>query len=65
MFTSYGILTDAKFHWLSNMTIINRWKNGETGMFIIDALMRELKLTSYMSYRGRQIVAIYLTRELR
>lgn len=34
-------------------------------MPLIDALMRELKTTGYMSNRGRQIVASYLTLDLK
>ena len=33
-------------------------------MPLIDALMRELKQTGFMSNRGRQIVASYLTLDL-
>jgi len=36
-----------------------------TGMPLIDALMREVKCTGYMSNRGRQIVAAYLTLDLK
>ena len=36
-----------------------------TGMPIVDSLMREMKATGYMSYRGRQITAIYFARYLR
>jgi len=41
-----------------------RWKDGCTGVPIVDANMRELKLTGWMSNRGRQIVASYLVNEL-
>jgi|AntRauMFilla1563_2_1112583.scaffolds.fasta_scaffold00313_7 deoxyribodipyrimidine photo-lyase len=36
------------------------WKNGNTGIPFIDANMRELKATGFMSNRGRQNVASYL-----
>lgn len=44
---------------------IKRWKEGKTGMPLIDACMRELNQTGWMSNRGRQIVASYLTLDLK
>ena len=41
-----------------------RWKNGKTGNEFIDANMIELKLTGFMSNRGRQNVASYLHHDL-
>ncbi len=41
-----------------------RWKNGSTGIPFIDANMRELNATGYMSNRGRQNVASFLTKDL-
>ena len=40
------------------------WKNGETGVDFIDANMKELNLTGFMSNRGRQNVASYLCNDL-
>lgn len=37
-----------------------RWKTGTTGVGIVDAAMRELNQTGYMSNRTRQIVASFL-----
>ena len=42
-----------------------RWINGETGIPFIDANMRELKQTGFMSNRGRQNVASFLTKDLK
>jgi deoxyribodipyrimidine photo-lyase len=39
-----------------------RWANGETGIPFIDANMKELKQTGFMSNRGRQNVACYLAK---
>jgi len=50
--------------WQADMDIIRRWKEGKTGMPIIDALMREMNTTGFMGNRGRQIVASYLTLDL-
>ncbi|MBT8119435.1 MAG: DASH family cryptochrome [Gammaproteobacteria bacterium] len=41
-----------------------KWCNGMTGVPFIDANMRELKQTGFMSNRGRQNVASYLIHEL-
>lgn len=40
------------------------WRTGGTGQDFVDANMRELLYTGYMSNRGRQNVASYLVREL-
>ena len=42
-----------------------RWCQGRTGMPLVDANMRELAATGYLSARGRQIVATYLVGDLR
>ncbi len=41
-----------------------KWANGETGIPFIDANMRELNLTGFMSNRGRQNVASFLAQNL-
>ncbi len=43
---------------------IQGWMNGETGVPFVDANMRELKTTGFMSNRGRQNVASYFVNEL-
>ncbi len=40
------------------------WADGKTGVPFVDAFMRELKNTGFMSNRGRQIVASYLSHDL-
>ncbi len=50
---------------IHNPTIFNKWKNGETGVDFIDANMKELNLTGFMSNRGRQNVASYLCNDLK
>lgn len=42
-----------------------RWAQGKTGCAFIDANMRELNLTGFMSNRGRQNVASYLVNDLK
>lgn len=40
------------------------WKQGRTGVQLVDAAMRELYVTGIMHNRGRMIVASYLTKHL-
>ena len=48
-----------------NETLFKNWKNGDTGNDFIDANMKELQLTGFMSNRGRQNVASYLCNDLK
>lgn len=41
-----------------------RWRLGETGEELVDALMHELNATGFMSNRGRMLVAYYLSKAL-
>jgi deoxyribodipyrimidine photo-lyase len=41
-----------------------RWRQGETGQPLVDAAMRELSATGYLSNRLRQVVASYLIYDL-
>jgi len=41
-----------------------RWKAGATGTPLVDANMRELAATGFMSNRGRQNVASFLVHDL-
>lgn len=46
--------------WRRDADVEARWKEGRTGVPLIDALMRELRQTGFMANRGRYIVASYL-----
>lgn len=48
-----------------NSDLLNRWINGQTGSDFVNANMLELKLTGFMSNRGRQNVASYLVNDLK
>ena len=50
--------------WSRNENYFWRWANGETGIPFIDANMRELNETGFMSNRGRQNVASFLVNDL-
>jgi deoxyribodipyrimidine photo-lyase len=41
-----------------------QWCHGRTGMPLVDATMRELAATGFISNRGRQVVACYLVNDL-
>jgi len=47
--------------WSTDRERFRRWARGETGFPFVDANMRELNRTGYMSNRGRQNVASFLT----
>jgi deoxyribodipyrimidine photo-lyase len=51
--------------WKWDLKLFEKWKNGETGMPFIDANMRELNASGFMSNRGRQNVASFLVKDLR
>ncbi|MFZ2897467.1 MAG: DASH family cryptochrome [Saprospiraceae bacterium] len=44
--------------------LLNRWIDGQTGVPFVDANMRELKYTGFMSNRGRQNVASFLVKDM-
>ena len=50
----------AKRKWGMDPKFIQAWKDGMTGYPLVDANMRELKATGFMSNRGRQNVASFL-----
>ncbi len=49
---------------IADCDLIQNWCNAKTGRPFVDANMTELLETGYMSNRGRQLVALYLVREL-
>ena len=50
----------AKRKWGMDPKLLKAWKEGMTGYPLVDANMRELKATGFMSNRGRQNVASFL-----
>eukprot|EP01025_Chloroclados_australasicus_P029737 TRINITY_DN2970_c0_g1_i1.p1 TRINITY_DN2970_c0_g1~~TRINITY_DN2970_c0_g1_i1.p1 ORF type:complete len:601 (-),score=68.60 TRINITY_DN2970_c0_g1_i1:171-1973(-) len=59
-----GGTIDAFQAWNNDIELFQRWKDGMTGMPLVDANMREFKATGFMSNRGRQNVASYLVLDL-
>ncbi|KAK4536462.1 hypothetical protein CDCA_CDCA08G2487 [Cyanidium caldarium] len=49
---------------LTPAAALKAWCDGSTGIPLIDAAMRELRLTGYTSNRSRQIVASFLVKDL-
>ena len=52
-------------HLKNNREQFSLWKEGKTGIPFIDANMRELNATGWMSNRGRQNVASFLVKDLK
>ncbi|EEF34387.1 DNA photolyase, putative [Ricinus communis] len=50
--------------WSQDQKLFESWKDGCTGYPLIDANMKELSTTGFMSNRGRQIVCSFLVRDM-
>ncbi|MGI0494786.1 DASH family cryptochrome [Alkalinema pantanalense CENA528] len=57
-------LRGVKFPWKQDWPRFEQWKAGQTGFPLVDANMQELSATGFMSNRGRQNVASFLTKNL-
>lgn len=53
-----------KYQWKIDPVLFDSWCKGETGYPFVDANMKELNETGFMSNRGRQNVASFLTKDL-
>ncbi len=51
-------------NWDEDFEKFQAWKEGKTGIPFVDANMREINRTGYMSGKGRQTVASYLVHDL-
>lgn len=65
LFLQSGIKTNEIQTNDTNSLNLEAWINGKTGVDFVDANMIELKLTGFMSNRGRQNVASYLCNDLK
>ncbi len=54
----------ANIAWRNDESEFRAWKNGQTGVPIVDAAMRQLKEIGWMHNRARMIVASYLVKDL-
>lgn len=48
--------------WEKSSSPFEKWKEGQTGVPVVDAAMRQLNQTGWMHNRGRMIAATYLTK---
>jgi deoxyribodipyrimidine photo-lyase len=64
IFKISGIRNDITKRWRRDHDLFLRWAMGETGIPFIDANMRELNETGFMSNRGRQNVGSFLVKDL-
>ena len=65
MFQTSGITTEKVIPKTIRTRLLNNWVDGVTKVDFIDANMIELKLTGFMSNRGRQNVASYFCNDLK
>jgi deoxyribodipyrimidine photo-lyase len=68
IFKANGILqnkNDEKREWDMHEPSFDAWKVGKTGYPLVDANMREMLATGFMSNRGRQNVASFLALDLK
>jgi deoxyribodipyrimidine photo-lyase len=64
-YTLQGIASGkSELHATNNQLIVNSWVNGNTQNSFVNAAMKELKATGFVSNRMRQIVASYFIHEL-
>ncbi|XP_063958093.1 cryptochrome DASH-like [Lytechinus pictus] len=63
MFALNGLL-DVQKQWTKNKRWFDAWSKGQTGVPFVDANMREVAATGFMSNRGRQNVASFLAKDL-
>ncbi len=65
IFFKGGTRGEADSRLRNDWKLFDQWAEGRTGVPFIDANMRELNATGFMSNRGRQNVASFLVKDLR
>lgn len=60
-----GNMQNKKLKWSKNYDFLENWKNGTTGVPLVDAAMRQLNTTGFMHNRCRMIVSNFLVFILR
>ncbi len=63
IFKQSGIL-QKEYNWQKDKNVINDWINGNTKYDFVNANMKEIAATGFMSNRGRQNVASYFSKEM-
>jgi deoxyribodipyrimidine photo-lyase len=64
LFKKGGIKREKRHDLKDDMSLFKIWAEARTGIPFIDAAMREIKATGYMSNRARQNVASFLVNDL-
>ena len=64
LFKPSGLKLAKDKRWGHDRALFEKWKTGQTGVPFVDANMREIAATGYMSNRGRQNVASFLAHDL-
>ncbi len=64
LFKPFGLKLEKEKEWSHDRSLFEKWRKGETGVPFVDANMREIATTGYMSNRGRQNVASFLAHDL-
>ena len=64
VFTVGGLRREPDYPWKQDAERFDAWREGLTGFPLIDANMREIAATGFMSNRGRQNVGSFLTKNL-
>jgi deoxyribodipyrimidine photo-lyase len=54
----------SSFDWNDDEVLFQAWSNGTTGVPVVDAAMRELRATGWISNRARMVSAQFLTKHL-
>lgn len=65
IFQQEGTKGEDKNQYENDRVLFDKWATGNTGIPFIDANMRELNETGFMSNRGRQNVASFLVKDLK
>lgn len=65
LFYKCGLVSNEPQPFEHDQVTINNWTNGMTGEPYIDAIMKELRATGFISIKCRQIAAAYFVHELR
>ncbi|KAL3650984.1 Myosin-3 [Castilleja foliolosa] len=55
---------NVQINWSQDQPLFDAWRDGRTGYPLVDANMKELSTTGFMSNRGRQIVCSFLVRDM-
>jgi deoxyribodipyrimidine photo-lyase len=55
----------TEFEWNDDDAAFEAWRDGRTGIPVVDAAMRELRQTGWISNRARMVAAQFLTKHLR